>query len=78
MNKITARSLNVLITGVEDAGGKPDTVVVGCEARAKQAREALAELGRDFHVIEDHDLGLNSVWVVNSEDLAKFEGGGRN
>lgn len=69
------RNVNAIIKA---SGKAPDTIVVGTDRRAMQAQEALMELGLDMHVIADNEVGRNSLWICNSDDLAKFPGGGQN
>lgn len=77
--KITSISLKQLIdTTSKITGAVFDTVVVGTDQRAQEAREALAELGLDYHVIADDELGPNSIWVTSQRALAQFPGGGQN
>ena len=79
MAKITAKSLQQLITKMTKyTGAKFDTVVVGTDKRAQEAREALAELELDYHVIADDEIGSNSVWVTSQDNLSQMAGGGRN
>jgi len=75
---LTTAMLKHLIDGIERFGGTADVVVCGSDLMADRAREILAELGRDFHVIVDDELSPQRLWVTTLADLAKFPGGGQN
>lgn len=67
-----------MIEGIEKVGGKCDTVVCGSDEMAGRALAALAELGRDFHVIADNEISATRMYVTSQEALAQFPGSGRN
>jgi len=79
MAKMT-RLIENMIVGIERASGrKPDVIVVQNDTKAEEVRESLQELGRDMNVIVDDEYcNPNTLIVTNTEDLAKFPGGGRN
>jgi len=70
--------LEHLISGLEKLGKKPDTVLLGSDIKAEEVLTALHQLGRDMHVIADNEISPKRLWVMTSEDLAKFLGGGSN
>ncbi len=70
--------LQSMISGIEKAGGTCDTIVVGSDVNAEKVREALIELGHDFHVIADDEISSKNIWVTSQEALGKMPCGGQN